>query len=128
MSAHAAVSLCGRASFVCSHYTTFRCSCDASLLFRIVVLIFIPHAKLDAGRMFQVSSDPYLNSVGNGVPALMPAHKPVAGVTEQASDKPCSVAVIHYEVRLALADVAALEAAETQQPQELSARQVQVLC
>jgi len=58
----------------------------------------------------------------------MPAHEAIAGVTEQASDKSCSVTVIHHEVRFALADVAALEAAEIQQPHELSARHVQVLC
>src|SRR6266567_578545 len=105
----------------CAHCTIKRsCAHLLPLLFSIIVLVFIPHAKFDAGRVFQISSDPYLNSVGNGVPALMPAHEPIAGVTEQASDKVCPVTVIHHKVAFTLADVAALEAAEIQQPQELS--------
>ncbi len=106
-----------------SHCTIKRsCAHLLPLLFSIIVLVFISHPKLDAGRVFQVSSDPYLNSVGNGVPALMPAHEAIAGVTEQSSDKVCPVTVIHHKVAFTPADVATPEAAEIQQPQKLSAR------
>jgi len=102
-------------------------SCYDFLLFSIIVLVFIPHPQLHAGRVFQIGNDLHPDNVRNGVPTFMTTCEPVTAVAKQSTNKPGTMIVVDEQVRSTHAYMAALPAAKIQQPQKLSARQVQVL-